>query len=116
MCQKKSSLFQTLRKSLSIFELFDEHLSHEIEGLDDFRIGNPIVNIQAFSTSHNDPLLAQDREVLGHIGFGNAQQIDDLADREFFVPQRFNDLQPLGMRKDLADFGVVLKERCVVIP
>jgi hypothetical protein len=54
--------------------------------------------------------------VLGHIGFGNSQLIDDLADSEFFIPQRFNDLQPLGMRKDLADFGVVLKERCILLP
>lgn len=113
--QKKSPPFQSLRQPFPIFELFDEHLPHEIEGLDDFGIGNPIVNIQAFSTSHDDPLLAQNREVLGHISFGNSQLIDDLADSEFVIPQRFNDLQPLGMRKDLADFGVVLKERGVLI-
>lgn len=111
MRQKKSSSFQSLRKPLPTFELFDEHLPHEIEGLDDFGIGNPIVNIQACSTSHDDPLLAQNREVLGHIGFGNSQLIDDLADSEFVIPQHFNDLQPLGMRKDLADFGVVLEQR-----
>ena len=58
MRQKKSPSFQSLRKPLPTFELFDEHLPHEIEGLDDFGIGNPIVNIQAFSTSQDDPLLA----------------------------------------------------------
>lgn len=57
---KKSPSFHPLGKPLPFFELFDEHLPHEIAGLDDFGIGNPIVNIEALSTSHDDPPLAQD--------------------------------------------------------
>ncbi len=109
----KLACLQSLHEPFPFFELFDEHLSHEIAGLDDLRIGNPIVNIQAFSTSHDNPLLTQDAEMLRNIGFGKAQTTNDLANCQFFIPERLDDPKALRMRKNLADFGVVLKERCV---
>ncbi len=110
MSQKKSPSFQSLREPFPFFELFDKHLPHEIAGLDDLGIANPIVNIQPFSTSHDNPLLAQDREMLGHIGFGNSKVIDNLADSQFVIPERFDDLKTLRVRENLAHFGVEFEQ------
>ena len=51
--------------------------------------------------------------MLRNIGFGKAQTTNDLANCQFFIPERLDDPKALRMRKNLADFGVVLKERCV---
>lgn len=48
--------------------------------------------------------------MLRHIGFGNSKVTDNLADSQFVIPERLDDLKTLGVREDLAHFSMQLEK------
>jgi len=51
-----------------LLKLFEQDLSHQMAGLDDLGIGDPIIDVDSFAPRQNDALRSQDAHVLGEIG------------------------------------------------
>ncbi len=83
-----------------------EHLSHEIAGLEYFRAGEPVEDLEAFSARLDYPLVAHDSQVLGDVSLASAHCRHDLPGGELTLPQDGDDLQPGRAGQGLTDVGV----------
>src|SRR5690554_1338166 len=82
-----------------------ETAAHQLAELEDRRVGDPVVDVQALLAAAHHPVPEQEVEVLGDVRLARARLRDELGHGLLAAPERVEDPEPHGLGKDLEAAG-----------
>ncbi|CRI64901.1 conserved hypothetical protein [Thiocapsa sp. KS1] len=71
-----------------------ENLAHHPDQPQGSPVADPVVDAVRILARGENPLVAEDRQVLGDIALGGPDMVHDLLDADLLVTQGAEDLQP----------------------
>src|SRR5690606_32779209 len=82
-----------------------ETAAHQLAELEDRRVGEPVVAVQALLAAAHHPVPEQEVEVLGDVRLARARLLDELGHGLLAAPERVEDPEPHGLGEDLEAAG-----------